>query len=604
MKILLIEPYAERNKVRKLIPVGIPYLAAMLLKAGHEVEGLNANFLDMSVPDSINHIVQTVREGDFDVVGMGGLCMSMTYQVDVFKSLGKLKNRPTLVAGGNMFSSEPEFCMQEFGVDYGIFGEGEIATLKLLDFLENGGEISKISGLYYRDGDIIRSTKIPGEVIDDLDSLPFPAYELFYSDDIIQNQASPSVYTSRSCPFNCSFCYHPVGSKYRRRSVENVIAEIQYMYDRYGTTTYFLGDELFLVEKEWVLSFCDELEKLPFLRHWICQTRASHVDPVLLKRLKEAGCKHVRVGLESGSNTVLRSMNKKTTRADNVRAVKNIRAAGIMMDGGIIMGDFAETAETMQETVDFVKEVNLVPNQGINFVTPFPGSDIWERCLREGLITDKRAYLEALTKPLKLRVNMTRMSEEDLLGLQEWAATEIFTHLATNRRAVVKKVLETNETLSRLKVRCPSCGREQEQRVSGFRLEILHYCEECLNPLHFNLLDVPHLKSRSKRFRETVGKISEDGPRDILVTPSCLDFIRLGIICTIPTSRILAFLDKSGPKTDNDYFGIQVLPRERDLAAKLGAKQLIVVSADHCDEIYQEVAKWNIPGLEIIPLYE
>ena len=250
LKILLIEPYAERNKVRKLIPVGIPYLAAMLLKAGHEVEGLNANFLDMSVPDSINHIVQTVREGDFDVVGMGGLCMSMTYQVDVFKSLGKLKNRPTLVAGGNMFSSEPEFCMQEFGVDYGIFGEGEIATLKLLDFLENGGEISKISGLYYRDGDIIRSTKIPGEVIDDLDSLPFTAYELFYSDDIIQNQASPSVYTSRSCPFNCSFCYPPVGSKYRRRSVENVIAEIQYMYDRYGTTTYFLGDELFLVRSE------------------------------------------------------------------------------------------------------------------------------------------------------------------------------------------------------------------------------------------------------------------------------------------------------------------------------------------------------------------
>ena len=604
MKLLLIEPFGETNKIRKLVPVGIPYLAAMVIKAGHETHGLNANYLNMSVPDGIDHIIKTVREGDFDVVGMGGLCMSLPYQIEVFNRLNELDKKPVLVAGGNMFTSEPDFCMQEFGVDYGIFGEGEIPFLKLLDAIENESDVKLIDGLYHRDGDIVRSTRIPGEVIDDLDTMPFPVYDLFYSDDVIREQASLSVYTSRSCPFNCSFCYHPAGSRYRRRSVENVISEIKYMYDRYGITSYFFGDELFLVEHEWVLAFCDKLEKLPFLKAWSCQTRASHVDPVLLKRIKKAGCRHVRVGLESGSDTVLKSMNKKTSRKDNIRAVNNIRAAGIQVDGGIIMGDFAETRETMQETVDFVKKVNIVPNQGINFVTPFPGSDIWKRCLDEGLITDKRAYLEDLAKPVKLRTNMTSMSDKELLSLQEWAAMEVFTHLATTRRAIVKDVIKTDDSTSNLLTTCPSCGHEQEKVVTGFRLETIHCCNNCLLPLHFNLLDVPHLEIRSRYFRKATADISEHGPRDILLTPSCLDFIRLSAICSIPASRILAFLDKSGPKTENDYFGRKVLPRDRDIVAGLGARQLMVVSADHCDAIYREVAEWDIPGLEIVPLYE
>lgn len=604
MKILLIEPFGEINKTRKLVPVGIPYIAAVLIEAGHDVHGFNANTSDMTPEESTNAIIQLVRTGDFDIVGMGGLCMSFPYQQNVFARLNQLENRPLLISGGNMFTSEPELCMKEYGVDFGIFGEGEIPFTQLLDAIDNGQDFTDIGGLYYRDGDAIRSTTIPGEVVEDLDTLPFPAYDLFYSDEVIQKQAAMSIYTSRSCPFNCSFCYHPVGSRYRRRSVDNVIKEILFMYERYGLRGYFFGDELFLVDEQWVIDFCNELDKLDCFDTWSCQTRASHVELPILKRIKQAGCHHIRVGIESGSDTVLRSMNKKTTRADNLRAVRNIREAGINMDGGVIIGDFAETAETLQETVDFVKETNLVPNQGMIFVTPLPGSDIWARCLREGLITDKLAYLEDLTKPAKLRVNMTSMTDSELLGLQEWGAREIFTHLATTRKGTIEEILETRHEMTKTIIRCPSCSTTQEAQLIGMTLEMINYCEGCKQPIFLNPLEVPHFKMRSQKFRDAVAKIEEKGPRDILITPSCLDYIRLSAIGTIPMDRIMSFLDRSGPKAENDYFGLPVLSRDRETISRLGAKQLFIVNADYCQVIHREVKQWDIPGLEVIPLYE
>lgn len=604
MRILLIEPYGEVNKIRRMVPVGIPYIAAVLIEAGHDVEGFNANTSKLSYEKNIQEILTRVKNGNFDMVGMGGLCMSFPFQKELFNRLAALEDRPLLISGGNMFTSEPEFCMQEYGVDYGIFGEGEIPFTALLTAIQNGDDITGIGGLYYRDGDTIRSTKIPGEVVEDLDTIPYPAYDLFYSDDDIRSQNQVSVYTSRSCPFSCTFCYHPAGSRYRRRSVDHVIAEIQYVYDRYGVASYSFGDELFLVDEQWVLSFCDKLEKLGFMGPWACQTRASHVEPHILKRIKEAGCKHVRVGIESGSDRILKSMNKKTTRENNFRAIKNIREAGMNMDGGIILGDFAETPETIRETVEFVKETDLTPNQGINFIVPFPGSGVWERCLKENLITDKEAFLEALTKPAKLRINMTTMSDRELLGMQEWGAMEIFTHLATNRRAIIEQTIETNDIMSKLLTRCPSCGTKGEYTLHGMRLEMLCNCAGCKKPLLFNPLEVPHFENRSARFRDAVARIDETGPRDILVTPSCLDFIRLSAIGSIPMNRIMHFLDKSGPKAENDYFGISVLPRDRDIVAKLGAKQLYIVNGDYCEAIHDELKEWDIPGLEIIPLFE
>ncbi|MDC0335290.1 B12-binding domain-containing radical SAM protein [Pseudodesulfovibrio sp.] len=604
MKILLIEPYGEINKTRKLVPVGIPYMAAVLLEAGHEVQGYNANSGNCSPEESIDTILRIADEGDFDMVGMGGLCMSFPFQKTVFNRLAAQKDRPLLISGGNMFTSEPDFCMEEYGVDFGIFGEGEIPFLKLLDALKKKQDFTHIGGLYYRGGNTIRSTKIPGEVVEDLDLLPYPAYDLFYDDETILSQAVFSIYTSRSCPFNCSFCYHPVGSRYRRRSVANVVAEIKFMHAKYGKRAYFFGDELFLVDEQWVLDFCDEIEKLTCLDDWSCQTRASHVEPHILKRIKEAGCHHVRVGIESGSDTVLRSMNKKTSREDNLRAVRNIREAGINMDGGVIIGDFAETPQTLRETFDFVKETDLVPNQGMIFVTPLPGSDMWERCLKEGLITDKMAYLEDLTKPAKLRVNMTQMSDQELLGYQESGAREIFMHLAVKRKAIVKQILEVKMNQTSVLATCPTCGETDEQILAGMTLEMVRYCGNCKKPLFFNPLEVPHFAQRSTGFSQAVKALDPDGPRDILVTPSCLDFIRLSAIDSIPTSRILSFLDKSGPKTENDYFGLPVVPRDRETMASLGAKQLYIVSAQHCESISREVSMWDIPGLDIIPLYK
>lgn len=473
LRILLVEPYGEINRNRTMIPIGLPILAAVLQKEGFVVHGTNPNYLGpdaqgLSPAKSRDHIIELVDTYGIDVVGMGGLCMSFIFQRDIFQFLRRERPHLTLISGGNMFTSEPELCMEQYGVDFGISGEGEIAATRLLHALERNQDATTIPGIFFRANHEIRCLSPFAEFVQNLDDLPLPDYELFYTQEAIRQRITLAIYASRSCPYRCTFCYHSKGNPYRKKSVSRVMHEINLFYERYQKKNILFGDELLLANKSWVNELCDELENTSFIEGWWCQTRANLADPETLARIHRAGCQHVRVGFESGSDTVLASMRKRTTARQNRDAIQHICAAGMSTDGGIIIGDFMETRETINETLQFVQESGLKVNQNVNFIVPFPGSDIYARCLAEGLITDKLAFIESLEKPAKMRVNMTCMPDDELLSLQESMSREVYRNYMEKYRGQDVAALDVQSNSSRLRVRCAQCNTPHELVFYGY----------------------------------------------------------------------------------------------------------------------------------------
>jgi len=601
MKILLAEPRYYTYDRQPYFPLGPAYVAAALLQAGHAVLGLNANTTPGSAEDfAATAVAIAAREG-CKAVAMGGLCTTFVFQRQVFRAVRALAPDLTLISGGNLFSSEPALCMEQFGLDFGVLGEGEATMLALADALEAGTDAAALPGVVSRrEG---RTRFAPArEVIRDLDTLPFPAHHVFQSPEAIAAAGAMTIYTSRSCPFRCTFCYHPKGSVYRKRSVPHVMAEIRYLHETYGITRFGFGDELFALDKTWTHAFCDALERLPFLEPWTCQMRASDADPAVLVRMRQAGCFQISMGFESGSEAVLASMKKKITTAVSRRAIANARAAGLPVTGGIILGDFAETPGTVRQTLDFIKETSLVPVSDIGLIVPYPGSTIYERCLDQGLIADKTAFIESLGDFGKLRVNMTGMADAELLALQEWASREYYAHSLAHRRGTVAEVVADTPASARLTIACQTCGGRFPLDLHGPQFEIQRYCPHCHYPVFVDPFDVPYIDRATSAFRRAMAAFGEDAP-GVWGTPVGIEFLRLSHGLGIPDARLRGFLDRSRERLEHPFLGRPVRPRDRETLREIAPAVVVVVSARYQKAILAELAGMDLANITVLPLF-
>ncbi|GFK95258.1 2-hydroxyethylphosphonate methyltransferase [Fundidesulfovibrio magnetotacticus] len=600
MRILLAEPRYYTSDRTPYLPLGPAYVAAMLLRGGHEAIGLNANSMPGTAEEVAKAAVRLADGTGCGAIAMGGLCTTYRFQQTFFRTVKALSPETVLITGGNLFSSEPEFCMEQFGVDHGVLGEGELTMLELVNALESGSDPAQVQGVVsMSDGQVTRSPARP--VIRDLDSLPFPAREIFLTPEEIAS-VGVSIYTSRSCPFHCTFCYHPPGSVYRKRSVPSVIEEINALHCAYGFTAFGFGDELFALDKTWTQQFCDAIERLSFITNWSCQMRATDADPALLRRMRQAGCRAVTMGFESGSDTILRSMKKKITSAISRKAIHDVRAAGICTAGGIILGDFEETPETVRQTVDFLKETALVPFGDIGFIVPYPGSPIYDRCLREGLIADKADFISSLSTFGKLRVNMTRMPDEDLLELQEWASREYYAYSLANRRGHIVQVLDETPFTSGLSIACQTCGGNFPLEISGFSFEIQRYCPHCQYPVYIDPFVVPHIERATAEFRAIMSGL-RGTDRDVWVTPASIECMRLSHGLQIPEENLRGFLDSSAERQLYPHMGRPVRMRDSETLRTIAPAHVAVVSVRYQDAILRELEAMAIPDIVVVPLF-
>lgn len=427
MKTLLVIPRYEYGECY-VLPMGILYVASALKRRGHDVVTLNLNHL-------INPYVALVRKiGDEGIgfVGTGGL--SGEYQVlkKLFETVKRASPEVTTFCGGGIITAEPSVAMIALEyVDIGIIGEGDETVPDLIDCLSEGGALEEIRGIIYKEesGEL----KITGkrEEILDLDKLPLPDYDGFeYARYLGENDAgfgwkgerlSPvSVIGSRSCPYACTFCFHPTGVRYRTRSLDHVFAEIDLLVDRYHVNHIALREELFSMDRARTLAFCEGMKKRRGL-YWSIQLRINQVDDDVLCALVAARCFAVFVGIESVDDNVLHSMNKKINHEQIEAVVGTGRRLGLLIRSGLIFGDKAETIESARKSLEWVRR-----NEGYNAIlrrpaitaamlVPFLGSELYRYACKKGIIEDRVEYLR---KGCPI-VNLTEKSESDFLHMMQ-----------------------------------------------------------------------------------------------------------------------------------------------------------------------------------------
>ncbi len=444
MKVLLINPPIREWSKPNVFPLGLGYIAAVLLEEGHEVEVLDINALRLSKEE----VEKTINSIKFDVAGIGGIVTIYKYVKWLVMVLRKGHPDKKIIVGGSVGTSIASLMLEKNPVDIVCMGEGEETVKELVKTLEEGGDLSKVRGICYKDGKGgVHRTPVR-EPISDLDKLPLPAWDLFPMDIYVKNPVgapnrnkwsdgcaddstlSMNVNGTRGCPYQCIYCYHDfMGVKYRTRSPENIIMELGVLYKKYGVTYFHFTDDEFVLKKDFIFEFCRKIKALSgncgVTFTWGCAGRVNLMDEKLLAAMADAGCVSIGYGIESGSQKMLDFMKKQVTVEEAKRAVRLTQKHLGWADCSFMIGYPGESRDTLQATVDFCRELDLTP-EVIFFMTPYPGTELYEIALRQGKIKDEEEYVLGLGEQgEKVRINFTDYSDGELITLQEEMITKL-----------------------------------------------------------------------------------------------------------------------------------------------------------------------------------
>lgn len=382
MRIALIQPYFHTHIATP--PLGLGYLAAYLRSSGHEVK-----IYDCVVSETKNkELVELLKKEKFEVIGITIFTMFFPQARELIREL-KNTVKGSVVIGGPQVSALPAFTLEETKADFAIVGEGEVTLLELVEELKKKRrELRTIKSLAFKDsqGKIIVNER--RSLINNLDSLPFPAW------DLIKPQSYPPaphgafykrfplapIITTRGCPFNCSFCSSRVtwSNKLRFRSPKKVVDEIEQLVNIFGIKEFHFEDDNFTASRSHALAVCREIIKRKIDIVWACPNgvRIDRLDKKLLKTMKESGCYLLAFGIESGSQKILNRAGKHLDLKIVYKTLKLVKEIGIQTWGFFIIGLPGETRETVQTTISFAKKLSLDRAQFCKF-TPLPGTTIF-----------------------------------------------------------------------------------------------------------------------------------------------------------------------------------------------------------------------------------
>ncbi|MBF0561761.1 MAG: cobalamin-dependent protein [Alphaproteobacteria bacterium] len=475
----------------KIFPLGLGYISGALKSAGYRVTCLDLAHVPADLEASA--IEAALRDSGAGVIGIGGLSNDWSRMHRVLDMASRVNPRIVKVIGGGGVSSDPETMIRTLDVHYGVLGEGEDTVVELAKAIGDGFPVDQIPGLAYRneDGTLHRTAERRGTK--DLDALPLPDFEGFNLGEYLKRQktCSSGVYDSfhdnpkimpivfsRSCPFQCTFCFHAV-SKYRTRSMDSIFNEIRYLVEHYEINTLGIYDDLFAVKRERVAEFCSRIKNMSIL--WSCQLRVDTVDDDLLRMMRDAGCYQISFGFESMSQRVLDSMNKKVKRHDIEMAAERTYRANIDIQGNFIFGDFAEDYESINETMTWWYN-NLKYRIWVIQLDVYPGANIYNRAVSEGIITDGDEFLRQKCP----QVNLTKIPGEQLklfLDAINYANNAIRFPAFVLEGAVVP--VDGEHRLSVL-VECPHCGGHiRYAALPGGDPRLI--CKECRGRFDFPL---------------------------------------------------------------------------------------------------------------------
>jgi len=421
MKVLFVVPPLPKIVDKKALGskwprIGIAYVAAFLRENGVTVGILDCKAEELNVEQTIVKIL------DFqaDVVGITSFTEDIIETAELCQAIKKTNKEIITIVGGAHASAIPEQMLTEFkDIDIGVYGEGEMTFLEIVQ-RKKSFDLTKVRGIVYRkNGKIIRNKQ--RELIKDIDSLPYPAWDLFpleqyrgrtilsLGEKKYENILELPILSTRGCPYRCNFCFHVYGHTARFRDYKKVVDEIEFNINTYDSTQFFFADGTFGIRKNDVIKLCNEIikRKLNEKVKWTAPTRADVITEETLHLMKKAGCLTFAIGVESGDEQILKDSGKNETKEQIRKSIAIAKKVGLPIETSIILGHPNETSESIQNSLDFAKELDIDAHS-IPIMIPYPGTKIMQMAEKEEgnyrlLTKDWSKYMKQTGGPLELK---------------------------------------------------------------------------------------------------------------------------------------------------------------------------------------------------------
>ena len=397
MRILLISPNTEMLP-DPVFPLGLAFLSGAIKRSHHQHHILDLCFeenygkaLDEAVakfqPQAIGLSLRNV-----DNVAYPNTVSYLPFYQKVISHLRQITSAP-IILGGSGFSLMPRTILAYLQGDYGIMGEGELALVGFLDYLERGLSLNPLPPILSAYALQEIGSRQPEQV--PVGEFPLPCRGKFANAKYLRFGGMGNVQTKRGCMFSCVYCTYPLieGRNARLRPPEQVGEEVQHLCHQ-GIDTFFVVDNIFNFPPHHAKSICAEFLRRNLKVRWSCYLHPEFVTKSLLRLMKEAGCTSVEFGVDSGSNVVLKQLGKSFTTVAVRRASELCHDVGLPFCHSLIFGGPGENRQTVRETFDLMAEVSPTAVIAMAGIRLFPGTKLGETASRQDLILTDETMLK------------------------------------------------------------------------------------------------------------------------------------------------------------------------------------------------------------------
>ncbi len=392
MRIFLTRPHSDIPAAPP--PLGAMSLAAYIRQFRHDEIKIYDARSTMEPPEKV---AEEAKKFGAEVVGISSFSMEASQSFAMAREFRKALPGAKIFLGGPLPSSDPGGALSEPAIDAAFIAEGEHSFLEALNSLEATGEVTPAQGIALRkDGEIIGKER-PG-LIEDLDTLPHLAWDLIdlehyfgkppkrpMMNKLRRHQRGVSIFTTRGCPYSCTYCHNLFGKKTRKQSVERVVGELKMLYHEYGIRELEFLDDIFNIDIKRAKQIFDtmEAEGLKFHITFPNGLRAELMDEELVGKFKRGGVYWITFAVETGSPRIQKEICKNVNLEKARQNIELVSRNGINVNGFFMMGFLHETEEDILQTINYAASTRMII-ASFFILTPFPNTEIYNQALAAG----------------------------------------------------------------------------------------------------------------------------------------------------------------------------------------------------------------------------
>lgn len=461
MKVLFINPAPYKGRKYSIPNFGILYLIAYYQKYGRYSKRVKFKIYDENC-ESEKKLVGILKKEQFHVVGFSCTSLVVERAAELISLVRRHQQKALIVAGGIHFQVDPLGEIFPLAVDLAFAGEAEIGLQRFLDNLypkRESFDKNKLKSLLKNTGKLSMTAHgltidTQDKIVGDLDFLTPKAFQ--YLNEKYYFRKNYELYPgkhgriltmlfSRGCPFRCKFCFNSFARKpLRFHSPQSALKLIRYFYEKYRVRLVLFNDDLFMADKKRVTEFCQKLKSSKIKIEWACQGRAdiiSESDRGLLEKMREAGCRQICFGFETGSEKLLKYLKGPTSSvAKNQRAINLVNKSGIRVFGYFMIGSPTETRSQLYQTRKFIeKNLDKLAFYEVFIFTPLPGTELWQECAKLGIL-ENLSFGELVINMFSMDYHSFRLFSQKLKKKDVYETKEYLKQLIVSQETLQNKV--------------------------------------------------------------------------------------------------------------------------------------------------------------------